>query len=72
MKQTYYFYIKNDDESVVMLETLSQRQAVIRYNAFSRSPTPDAQAWGWAAEDGGLQHQIRCKKATESKIMLAI
>jgi len=54
-----------------MVENLTQRQAIIRYNSFSRNPSDDAQAWGYSEEDGGLQHQIRCKKATESKIVLA-
>jgi hypothetical protein len=71
MTQKYYFYIQNIDKSIVMAENLTKRQAVIRYNSFSRNPTDEAQAYGWAAEDNSLQHQIRCKKATESKIVLA-
>ena len=69
---SHYFYIQNIDKSIVMVENLTQRQAERRYYSFSRSPTDDAQAWGWAAEDGGLQHQIRCKKTTDAKIVLAL
>ena len=69
---SYYFYIQNIDKSIVMVENLTQRQAIIRYNSFSRNPSDDAQAWGYSEEDGGLQHQIRCKKATDAKIVLAL
>ena len=71
MQQKYYFYIETLDGSLTMTEGITQRQAQRLHNSFSRTPTPDAKAWGWAPEDGSLSYQIRCKKATRSEKVLA-
>jgi len=67
MAQKYYFFIETLEGSLTMQQGITQRQAQRLYSSFSRSPTPDAKAYGWAPEDGSLCHQIRCKKATTLK-----
>lgn len=72
MQQKYYFYTETLEGLLTMAEGITQRQAQRLHSSFSRSPSPDAKAWGWAPEDSSLSHQIRCKKATQAKIVLAI